>query len=307
IRGLAYLGHEMYYTRAGSNSLYARGFLADSGILRETTRTVAGFNEPNVGELFFDDSGEHLYFTNTSTGELSRIGWDGDGPRGTAKVVSGPGVDDMDWRSRALFLADGPPPAGANEPPVAKLDSDCDGLECAFDGSGSQDPDGSIASYEWDFGDGDTASGASVEHTYDAAGDYSVTLTVTDDRGATARAVSEVQVEQGTAAGQPELVGVSAGQAHSSRVEVPVPDGVQEGDTIMAFLTAGDDGAVAGPSGVGDWALEEETFLAPMAVRLYSHVADGSEAGKTLTVSSDHLVKWDLTVVAYRGTGGDPV
>src|SRR5699024_2369283 len=151
-------------------------------------------NEPNVGELFFDDSGEHLYFTNTSTGELSRIGWDGDGPQGTAKVVSGPGVDDMDWRSTAFFLADGPPPAGANKSPVAKLDSDCDGLDCAFDGAGSQDPDGSIASYEWDFGDGDTASGASAEHTYDAAGDYTVTLTVTDDRGATDTTTRDVTV-----------------------------------------------------------------------------------------------------------------
>lgn len=391
IRGLAYLDHEMYYTRAGSTSLYARGFLPDSGILRETTRTVAGFNEPNVGELFFDDSGDYLYFTNTSTGELSRIGWDGDGPQGTATVVSGPGVDGMDWRTTALFLADGPPPTGANKSPVAKLDSECDGLGCAFDGTGSEDPDGSIASYEWDFGDGGTSRGASVEHTYEVAGDYTVTLTVTDDKGATdtttrdvtvakdnqpphaamdisctalecaydgtgsedpdgsiasyewdlgdgstatgpgvehtydaageytvtltvtddqgaeAHATSQLQVEQDTASGQPELVGVSAGQAHSSTIKVSIPDGVQEGDTIMAFLTAGNDEAVAGPSGAGSWTLEDETFLSPMAVRLYSHVADGSEAGKTLTVSSDHLVKWDLTVVAYRGTGDDPV
>src|SRR5699024_1480252 len=84
-------------------------------------------------------------------------------------------------------------------------------------------------------------------------------------------------------------------------------DGLREGDTVLAFLTASRDEAVSGPSGVGDWTLEEETFLSPMAVRLYSHVADGSEAGKTLTVSSGNRVKWDLTVVAYRGTGDDPV
>jgi PKD repeat protein len=54
-----------------------------------------------------------------------------------------------------------------------------------FDASGSYDPDGSIVSYSWDFGDGTTATGVTVSNAYIYAGSYTVTLTVTDNRGAT--------------------------------------------------------------------------------------------------------------------------
>ncbi len=52
-----------------------------------------------------------------------------------------------------------------------------------FDGSGSSDPDGSIVSYEWNFGDGETASGVQARHLYRNGGQYPVTLKVTDDTG----------------------------------------------------------------------------------------------------------------------------
>jgi PKD repeat protein len=72
-----------------------------------------------------------------------------------------------------------------NQPPVAQFTYECSGLSCTFNGSGSSDPDGSIASYAWDFGDGTSASGASASHTYAVEGTYPVLLTVTDNDGAT--------------------------------------------------------------------------------------------------------------------------
>jgi YVTN family beta-propeller protein len=54
-----------------------------------------------------------------------------------------------------------------------------------FHGSASKDPDGTIATYAWDFGDGKHAKGpeATRTHTYRRPGTYTVTLTVTDDEG----------------------------------------------------------------------------------------------------------------------------
>jgi hypothetical protein len=50
------------------------------------------------------------------------------------------------------------------------------------------DPDGSITSYGWDFGDGGTGNGRVAEHAYASGGDRTVTLTVTDNSGATGTA-----------------------------------------------------------------------------------------------------------------------
>lgn len=47
------------------------------------------------------------------------------------------------------------------------------------------DDDGVITSFAWDFGDGTSGTGDCAEHVYSQAGTYTVTLTVTDDRGAT--------------------------------------------------------------------------------------------------------------------------
>ena len=54
-----------------------------------------------------------------------------------------------------------------------------------FDASASSDSDGAIASYAWDFGDSGSGDGQAPSHAYAVAGTYSVTLTVSDNEGAT--------------------------------------------------------------------------------------------------------------------------
>jgi PKD repeat protein len=76
-----------------------------------------------------------------------------------------------------------------NRAPIAKLTASPTILDkqeiVIFDGSGSYDPDGNIVSFSWDFGDGTTGTGIRVSHSYSLVGSYIVTLTVTDDEGAT--------------------------------------------------------------------------------------------------------------------------
>lgn len=83
-----------------------------------------------------------------------------------------------------------------NDPPVASFTYTCTGLTCGFDAAGSFDPDGSIVSYEWDFGDGKTGSGLTPSHSFDTASTYLVTLTVTDDGGKTGSTSQQVTVSQ---------------------------------------------------------------------------------------------------------------
>jgi len=71
-------------------------------------------------------------------------------------------------------------------------------LTVAFDASASSDSDGSIASYSWNFGDNTPpGSGVTVHHLYQAAGTFTATLTVTDNRAATASTTRVVTVTVG--------------------------------------------------------------------------------------------------------------
>jgi len=76
-----------------------------------------------------------------------------------------------------------------NRPPVASFTEDATtvltGEAIHFDASGSNDPDGHVMAYIWNFSDGTSASGVSVSHAYEDNGAYTVTLAVIDNDGAT--------------------------------------------------------------------------------------------------------------------------
>jgi hypothetical protein len=61
----------------------------------------------------------------------------------------------------------------------------CVNRSISFDGSSSTDSDGTIISYEWIFGDGNSGSGITIDHAFSEVGNYIVNLTVTDDDGLT--------------------------------------------------------------------------------------------------------------------------
>lgn len=105
----------------------------------------------------------------------------------------GEGIDGLYNRiQRHLELETGPTASFS----ASSTDVDV-GTKVSFDASDSSTSGGSITSYEWEFGDGSTATGQTVSHTYDGPGDYTVTLTVTDDGGATATATKTITVGDG--------------------------------------------------------------------------------------------------------------
>ena len=86
-----------------------------------------------------------------------------------------------------------PPPV--NVAPTASFTSTTSDLTANVNGSGSSDPDGTIAGYSWNWGDNTPAgTGATASHTYATAGTYTVTLTVTDNQGATGTSTGQVTV-----------------------------------------------------------------------------------------------------------------
>jgi aqualysin 1 len=81
-------------------------------------------------------------------------------------------------------FADGTGAPPDNWLPIADFDFSCTGLTCAFTDA-SSDTDGIVTAWNWDFGDGAAATEQNPSHTWTAGGAYTVTLTVTDDKGAT--------------------------------------------------------------------------------------------------------------------------
>lgn len=93
-----------------------------------------------------------------------------------------------------------------NDPPVANFTIEQDGFEngdnvlTLTDGSNDiNDPNGFIVSYFWDFGDGNTSTLQNPKHTYQSASEFEVSLTVTDNEGATATLKETVNVTLVTA------------------------------------------------------------------------------------------------------------
>ncbi len=135
----------------------------------------------------------------------------------------------------------------ANQPPKAVIGTDSTSgkppLDVQFDSTGSSDPDGTIVSYLWDFGDGSTSSEADPSHTYASAGTYTAKLTVTDDNGATGTTTVTIK-----AVNQPPKAVIGANPA-SGVPPLPVafssagssdPDG-----TIVSYLWDFGDGSTS--------------------------------------------------------------
>jgi PKD repeat protein len=140
-------------------------------------------------------------------GTIASYAWEfGDGTTGTGPSIAHPYAragtytvaltvtddDGATGRTTASVTVTAPP---VNQAPVAAFTSTVAGLVASLDASKSSDPDGTVASYAWAFGDGTTGTGRTTTHAYPAAGSYAVSLTVTDDKGLATTTTSQVAVQ----------------------------------------------------------------------------------------------------------------
>ena len=182
----------------------------------------------------------------------------------------------------------------ATMPPVASFTSSCTGVSCAFDGSSSSDPDGTIVSYSWNFGDGTTGAGTTVSHTYSTTGDYTVTLTVTDNVGAKGTQSKNVTAILSLVSLSLNPASVTAGNASSGTVTLsaPAPAGgavvtLASSNTVATVPTSA---TVAGGATSATFAISTSTLTAcPSSVATISATYGGvtRSAGLTVTPTTD--------------------
>jgi len=192
----------------------------DDGATHSATRSVIvqpSPNQPPTASFTFSPTspttGQNVSFNGASSfdpdGSIVQYSWQfGDGATDsgatTSHSYSSAGTytarltvidDDGATHSTTRLVTVQPSP---NQPPTASFTfsptSPATGQNVSFNGTSSFDPDGSIAQYSWQFGDGATDSGATTSHSYASAGTYTARLTVTDDDGATHSTTRSVTV-----------------------------------------------------------------------------------------------------------------
>lgn len=195
------------------------------------------------------------------------------------------------------------PATTQNLAPVAAFEWSCDGLECDFDGSASVDHDGTITAWDWDLGNGSTANTETVNHTFPAAGTHAVSLTVTDDEGATNTVSAQVTVSEPVPS-QIAFRAAAGSDANTIAPNVDVPAEVAEGDFMVLIGTFNrSDANVTGPAG---WDLLTSGIdpATTMQTHVWTRTATAADAGTTVTLGNDQWTKTSLELLAYSGVAG---
>lgn len=300
VTGMFYSAGRLYYTEFGNSALQSRWFSPDSGIVDETHATVpSSVDFSDADGMFY--SGGNLYYVTKSDGVLHSVSFSASGVTGTPTTVSGPTIDGVDWRNRAMFLYNGKPIGGANTPPSAAFTSNCQANGCAFDATGSNDPDGSIASYAWTFGDGTTATGATPSHSYTAGGGYTVGLTVTDNNGATATVTHNVTVTAPVTNALAYVASAHSDPGAATFKQLTVPAAASVGDTMVLIFTDNTTATASGPTGVTGWTQLDSYTNNGIKSTVWTKTVASGDPGTAVRVDYSTYEKAMFSLSVYSG------
>jgi PKD repeat protein len=155
-----------------------------------------------------------------------------------------------------------------------------------FNGSRSYDPDGYLTKWSWEFGDGTNGSGERALHSYQALGIYTVTLTVTDDTGATG-GTDSISVEVGTANWPPIK---------------PIINGTRTGAknqpyTFSVYATDADNDFLQYSISWGDGSQNTSMFLPNGTIWSLSHSWNAPGKYQVLTKATDNTTYSEQTTI----------
>jgi PKD repeat protein len=192
------------------------------------------------------------------------------------------------WDAPTAQWYEGSEPANAS--PTASFTYACSAGDCSFDGRASDDSDGTVQSYYWDFGDGSSAAGVTAAHTYLRSGSYTVTLTATDDDDTSGSSSTVVTVEVPNVPPVARFVSSCAGPT----CDFDAAAAADSDGTIVAYAWDFGDGS----SGTGK--LVQHTYAHAGTYSVSLTVTD--DAGATATVTETVLVL-GLTASGYKVKG----
>jgi PKD repeat protein len=275
----------------------------DDGNIDTASQTVSvGDNQGPVASFFYTPSNpvvnQVIQFNATEShdpdGTIVSYQWDfGDGTPGAVGVLvdhhfSSKGTytvylrvtdnnGNTDSASQTITVSDNQSPTASF---VYSPTNPVVGDRVHFNASESTDPDGTITSWDWDFGDGRHGSGVEVNHPYSDAGTYTVVLVVTDDSGNTDSGSKTITI---SAAGMPiaSFKILTANPKINTDVDFDASESNDPDGTIDSWFWDFDDGK----TGLGKTITHQFSSARDYTVVLIVTDNDGKTARTTRTVT----------------------
>ena len=184
--------------------------------------------------------------------------------------------------TKAVTLQDRPPIASFTSTPSSAPTA----TSISFNGTASYDPDGTVASYSWDFGDQTTSTGSVVTHSYTYAKTYTVILTVTDNGGITGSTTSQVTITDRppVVSFQPSPATANTAQSITLSITVTDPDG-----TISTTRVDWGDGMTQLYSGAITSATHSYASTGPSTSKIFAIIITGTDNNASYTSTSSQV------------------